>query len=134
MGSSARSLHDAGNDRTLERRSHRQVARRSRLTIRPNSPEPTSNPALLHHQQGHDHLRQNKLTKAGCSRVATFRYSGMSPPYSPPLRKREPITKSKFSSQMGSSSPPISSGASLLFPAITTAMSIARRWASANPS
>src|SRR5215472_15093588 len=54
MGSSARPLHDAGNDRTLERRSHRQVARRSRLTIRPNSPEPTSNPALLHHQQGHD--------------------------------------------------------------------------------
>src|SRR5215469_6316629 len=34
MGSSARLLHDAGNDRTLERRSHRQVARRSRLTIR----------------------------------------------------------------------------------------------------
>src|SRR6267378_4091997 len=46
MGSSARPLHDAGNDRTLERRSHRQVACRGCLTIRPNPPETTSDPAL----------------------------------------------------------------------------------------
>src|SRR5439155_21599887 len=54
MGSSARPIYDAGNDRTLERRSHRQVACRGCLTIRPNPPETTSDPALLHHHQGHD--------------------------------------------------------------------------------
>ena len=54
MGRATRPLHDPGNHRPVERRSHRQAARRGRLTI-PASPAGESEiTALLHHALGRD--------------------------------------------------------------------------------
>src|SRR3954471_3516136 len=54
MGRPTRPLHHAGNHGTFERRSLRQAARRGRLTTRPDLPETSSGPPLLHHAEGHD--------------------------------------------------------------------------------
>src|ERR1700738_4581774 len=58
MGSSARPLHDAGNDRTLERRSLRKVACRGCLTIRPNPPETYERPRALTPSPGARSMRR----------------------------------------------------------------------------
>src|SRR5882724_11067958 len=55
MGRATGKVYDAGNHRAFERRSHRQAARRGRLTqTRPTPPEIKRDTALLHHVPGHD--------------------------------------------------------------------------------